>query len=129
MATVNRFEDLRAWQQARELSKQIAPIVMRNKNSGSRKFFDQLAGSSGSVMDNIAEGFGRSSRKEFIQFLFIANGSLMETRSQLYRAVDYNYIVEDELKKLLKLSEEISAMIFCLSKYLQKSTISGQKHT
>ena len=128
MATVRKFEDLIVWQKSRELCRLVHSIIERNESKGDFSFFNQLKRSSGSVMDNIAEGFGRSSRKEFLQFLFISNGSLMETKSQLYRAFDQGYITQKESQSLFVLAEEISAMIFKLSKYLQSTPISGQKH-
>src|SRR5678815_2441743 len=128
MATVRKFEDLIVWQKSRELCRLVHSIIKRNESKRDISFFNQLSRSAGSVMDNIAEGFGRSSRKEFLQFLFIANGSLMETKSQLYRAFDQGYITEKESLSLLALTEEISAMIFKLSKYLQPTPIPGQKH-
>jgi len=128
MATVRRFEELKVWQKSRDFCREISVIIKQNNTFDDRSFFDQLRSSSGSVMDNIAEGFGRSSKKEFIQFLFIANGSLMESRSQLYRALDYGYLAAEELAQLTKQAEELSSMIFGLCKYLQKTLIAGQKH-
>jgi four helix bundle protein len=81
MATVRRFEELGVWKDARELCRKIREIV---NGSGLSKDFtlkNQILGSSGSVMDNIAEGFERDGRKEFLNFLYIAKGSLGETRS------------------------------------------------
>jgi four helix bundle protein len=128
MGTVTKFEDLNVWQNARDLCRIVHIIIERNIGTGDLGLFKQVSRSSGSVMDNIAEGFGRSSRKEFIQFLFIANGSLMETKSQLYRALDYGYLIDMESQDLFRRIELISRMIFKLGKYLQTSIVSGQKH-
>ena len=85
MATIQRFEDLEAWQKARELAKQVYVISNTGKLSKDFDLKNQINRSCGSVMDNIAEGFGRGSRNEFTNFLSIAKGSSDETKSQLYR--------------------------------------------
>jgi four helix bundle protein len=89
---VTRFEDLEIWQDARELCKSIKRITTETPLCRDFKLRDQIRAASGSVMDNIAEGFERGGNKEFIQFLSISKGSCGETRSQGYRAFDYNYI-------------------------------------
>ena len=97
MATVNRFEDLEVWQLARKYASSIYQLTLQEKFSKEYKFKDQIKDSSGSVMDNVAEGFGRESRLEFINFLGIAKGSLYESQSQLYRAFDYALISKEVL--------------------------------
>lgn len=92
MAGVHCFEDLIIWQKARELCKDIHRITKYETFSHDYKFKNQINSSSGSVMDNIAEGFERNGNKEFIQFLYIAKGSCGEVRSQLWRAYDFEYI-------------------------------------
>lgn len=101
MATIKRFEDLEIWQTARMLSKKVFLLSDVTPFSKDFKFRDQIRDSSGSVMDNIAEGFERSSRLEFVNFLSIAKGSAGETRSQLYRAIDQNYCNEADAGLLI----------------------------
>jgi four helix bundle protein len=96
MSKVERFEDLKVWQLARELCQIIHKLTLKEQFSKDFKLIGQIKGSSGSIMDNIAEGFERDGNKEFIQFLSIAKGSCGETRSQLYRAFDNGYIIQDE---------------------------------
>lgn len=127
MATVERFEDLIAWQKARQFAHEIYELTCLDKFSRDFSLVDQIRRSSGSVMDNIAEGFDRGGNKEFIHFLFIAKSSLSETKSQLYRAFDREYINEDILKEKLKKADELSKIIGGLISYLQKSNISGRK--
>lgn len=128
MATVERFEDMLIWQMARELCKAIYRIVSYETFSKDYRLKGQILGSSGSVMDNIAEGFERSGNREFIQFLYIAKGSCGETRSQLYRAFDAKYITEQELDELKTRTEKLSKSISKFIQYLEGSPIKGIKY-
>jgi len=98
---IERFEDLEIWQEARELCRRVSEITSVSPFCSDFNLKDQIRASSGSVMDNIAEGFERGGNKEFIQFLSIAKGSCGETRSQSYRAFDYKYINQDILDDLI----------------------------
>jgi four helix bundle protein len=121
MATIKRFEDLEIWQSARDISKHVYDITRKDSMKHDFSLIDQLRRSSGSIMDNIAEGFERDGSKEFIQFLSYTKGSSGETRSQLYRAVDQKYINDSEYKLLY--NKQIKNMM----SYLKKSGISGDK--
>jgi four helix bundle protein len=127
MATIKKFEDITAWQQARILSKHIYSI------SNSKPFaidFDlksQIRSASGSIMDNIAEGFERGGRNEFIQFLAISKASAGEVRSQLYRALDQDYISKEKFEELYKMSDDIGKMLSAFMAYLNKTDIKGEK--
>lgn len=92
MASVKRFEDLEIWQLSRLLCNDIFDIIRNTGLNRNFKLANQNEGSSGSVMDNIAEGFERNGNKEFIQFLSIAKASCGETRSQFYRILDRKFI-------------------------------------
>jgi len=127
MSTIKKFEDLKVWQKARILCQKVFEITQQEPFSSNYKLKDQINGSSGSVMDNIAEGFGRQGNNEFINFLTIANGSAMEVKSQLYRALDRNYITKDKFEELSLQADEISKMIYGLIAYLGKSDFRGQK--
>lgn len=87
----------------------------------------QMRGSAGSIMDNIAEGFERSSRLEFIHHLGIAKGEAGELKSQLYRCLDNSYLAEGPFGELYNLADEITKMLTSLIKYLNGSTVKGQK--
>lgn len=127
MATVHYFEDIEAWKLSRELCKKIDVLIKEGRFERNYRFIHQVEGSSGSIMDNIAEGFERGMRKEFIQFLGFAKGSCGELRSQLYRALDKNYIVELEFDELCGYCRRISAMLQKLIQYLQKTEIKGER--
>ena len=128
MAVIKQFEDIEIWQLARELCKDIHKITNYESLGKEFRLKEQIRASSGSIMDNIAEGFERSGNKEFIQFLFIAKGSCGEVRSQLYRIFDNSYISENEFNtlkdKCLYLSKSISGFI----SYLKNSEIKGSKY-
>ena len=128
MATFNRLEDIIGWQKARELCKIINLLTLKQNFSKDFKLVSQIKGSSGSAMDNIAEGFERGGNKEFIQFLFISKGSAGETRSQLYRALDNSYITEEEFKKAYELANEVGKLAAGLISHLKTSELKGEKY-
>ena len=127
MATITKFEDLEIWRLSRRFASSIQQLTLEAKFSKEFKFKEQIKSSSGSVMDNIAEGFGRESRLEFINFLGIAKGSLNETKSQLYRALDYELISAGCFENHYKEADIIGAGIGAFMIYLNKTTIKGQK--
>ena len=128
MATITRFEDLDIWKEARKLSKEIYLITLNNSDfKNDYRFRDQIRASSGSIMDNIAEGFERNGNLEFRQFLSIAKGSAGETRSQLYRALDFNYITQEVFEVLKTDSENLSGKINNFITYLNKKEFKGTK--
>ncbi len=92
MSSFNQFEEIKAWQKARTLAKLVYDIVSNPRFKNDNRLRSQMLGSSGSIMDNIAEGQGRGGNKEFKQFLWIAKGSFSELRSQLYRSFDIGFI-------------------------------------
>jgi len=127
MATINRFGDLEIWKEARRLAKEIHVISLESDLKNDFRFKDQIKASSGSVMDNIAEGFERNGNLEFRQFLSIAKGSAGETRSQLYRVLDYNYINEEKFEILKTDFENLSGKINNFISYLNKKDFKGTK--
>jgi four helix bundle protein len=89
---IRNFEDLEVWQNSRDLCKKIHHLIISPEFAKDFALVNQINRSSGSIMDNIAEGFGRTGNKEFIQFLSISKGSCSEVKSQLYRAMDRSYL-------------------------------------
>ncbi len=118
-----------AWQKARELSKLIYEYTYYELFSKDFSLKNQIRESSGSVMDNIAEGFERRGNREFIQFLPIAKGYCGEAKSQLYCALDQIYINEHQSNTIYNLAEETSNYIGKLMNYLINSELKGTKFT
>ena len=105
---MDKFEDIIAWQKARQMT-----IIIYKNFSVCRdySFRDQIQRASVSVMNNIAEGFERKGDKEFSHFLYIAKGSCGEVRSMIYLALDLGYITKEEYVELFEISFEISRIL------------------
>ena len=127
MATIERFEDLEAWKIARDITNEVYRISSREPFSRDFGLRNQICRAAVSVMSNIAEGFERDGRKEFINFLSIAKGSSGELRSQLYIALDQNYISEQEFSRVYDKTSQNCRLISGLMKYLNQSNVTGQK--
>ena len=127
MSTWKSFEDIDVWQLSREFCQEIYRIIQYDGLKTDYALKDQINRSSGSIMDNIAEGYGRGGNKEFIQFLGIAKASSDESRSQIHRSFDRSYITENEHLTLCSKSHEIGNKIGALISYLKKSDFKGPK--
>lgn len=127
MATIKKFEDLEIWQLSRQLSLKIFQLTEKGQFSKDFRFRDQIRPAAGSIMDNIAEGFERSSRLEFVNSLSFSKGSSGEVKSQLYRALDQNYCIQSEFDTLYKEYDKLAGNIAGFISYLNKSAIKGQK--
>lgn len=127
MATIYNFEDLEIWQLARQLCRNVRPVVLKLEEKKNFDLSRQLGRSSGSVMDNIAEGFERDGNREFIQFLAVSKGSLAEVRSQLYRVLDIELIETEQFNNLQKECKIISEKIGKFITYLNNSGMRGKK--
>ncbi|PCI96773.1 MAG: four helix bundle protein [Flavobacteriales bacterium] len=112
---IERFEDIIAWQKAKELTYLIYKELEDSKDFG---YKDQIQRASVSIMNNIAEGFERKSNKEFKYFLFVAKGSCGEVRSMLHLAKDLEKLSEQSFNEKYKLAEEISKILSGLIKTL-----------
>lgn len=127
MATINKFEDLKVWQKARILSDKVYTLTFIKPVSNDFRFKGQIRGSAGSIIDNIAEGFERGSKLEFINSLTTSKGEVGELKSQLYCGLDNNYFSENQFEEFYNIADEITKMLTTLINYLNKSKFKGQK--
>jgi four helix bundle protein len=128
VSTFKSFEEINAWQRARNLTKRIYQISSEGLFARDYGLRDQMRRACISTMSNIAEGFERGGTKEFMQFLSVAKGSVGEVRSQLYVALDQEYISVATFEQLSGEAIEISRMLSGLMKYLRKSGMKGTKY-
>ena len=108
---IRRFEDLIAWQKARDLTRSVYRISDSGQFARDFGLRDQTRRAATSIMANIAEGFERGRASEFHQFLSIAKGSCAELRSHLYVAFDAGHIDETTFKALMLQAEEVGRMV------------------
>ena len=127
MATVHKFEDLEIWQLARKIYQRISVIAEKMRKNHDYRFAEQMKSAAGSVMDNIAEGFERNSRLEFLNSLSISKGECGELKSQLYRALDDKYIDQKEFEELYSEVELEIKKIAAFIIYLNNSKVKGLK--
>ncbi len=118
MSKIERFEDIKSWQAARELTAGIYSMTRGNVFTRDASLRDQMRRASVSIMANIAEGFGRRSNKEFSNFLNMAHGSAAEVQSHLYVALDQTYITRGDFDEFYAKADDISKMIQAFMKYL-----------
>ena len=118
MPTFKRFEDIIAWQKARQITNEVYQVTKDGEFARDFGLRDQIRRASVSIMANIAEGFARRSDKDFAHFLNIARSSTAEVQSHLYLAVDQGYIEQNEFEEIYNQLEEESKMIFALVRHL-----------
>jgi four helix bundle protein len=126
--SVKYFEDLSVWKLSRELTNRIYKITADGGFSRDFGLRDQIRRASVSIMSNIAEGFERGGNQEFTQFLSIAKGSCGEVRSQLYVAMDQDYIDRKACEQLIEDFKKLSIMINNFMEYLKSSSYKGTKY-
>lgn len=129
MARIERFEDIGAWQKARELTREIYFLTREGSACRDFPYIDQIRSASHSIMSNIAEGFERDGNAEFKQFLHVAKASAGEVRSQLYVALDVGYLNEADFRRLMALAFEVIRMIAGFIRYLEQSKLKGKKYS
>ena len=121
------FEELHVYQRARELTNSVYEVSRKGEFARDFGLVDQIRRASVLIMSNIAEGFERGAKTEFIQFLFIAKGSCGEVRAQLQIATDQGYISNREFEQMNDLARRISGMLSNFIAHLQKSDYPGEK--
>jgi four helix bundle protein len=127
MARIKQFEDIEAWQKARELTRAIYAATASGKLSRDFGLRDQMRRAAVSILCNVAEGFERGGDREFVQFIAIAKGSSAEVRAQLYVALDQGYIDQETFNRLSASAIQINRMLSGLMKYLLSSDYKGSK--
>ena len=125
---MNGFEDLEIWKLAREICKDIWHCIETTSLSNDYGLKNQMNTSSGSIMDNIAEGFERNGNREFLQFLSIAKASCGELRSQLHRCFDRKHITQDEFERIQSKTILEGKKIGAFMTYLKKTERKGSKY-
>jgi four helix bundle protein len=128
MATFTRFHEIEAWKKSRELVRKIYEVTRQGAFAKDFALRDQIRRAGISIMSNIAEGFGRGGTREFIQFLSVAKGSVTEVESQLFIALDQEYLDQQMFDELSALADETARMIAGLMKYLSQVKIKGSKY-
>ena len=121
MAKIERFEDLQSWQKGRQLANVIYDLAEHPKFAKDFRLCGQIQDAAGSVMHNIAEGFDAGTNPEFIRFLKMSRRSASEVQSELYLALDRNYIDQEELNLAYNLATETKKLINGMIGYLRKS--------
>ena len=127
MPTVTKFEDLEIWQLARKVEQFTFELTNKELLSRDYKLKNQMNDSSCSIMSNIAEGFGRGSRLEFINFLSFSKGSAAELQSQYYNCLDRKYIEEGAFNEIYQMIEIVIKKTAAFMAYLNQSEKKGQK--
>ena len=127
MASIQKFEEIEAWQKGRDLTRQIYRLTAKGGFARDFTLKDQMKRAAISITSNVAEGFERGGNREFIQFLAIAKGSASEVKSQLYTALDAGYLTQLEFDELYRQTHSIVLLLGGFIKYLQKSELRGQK--
>lgn len=128
MATITKFEDLEIWQLAKIQTNDFDLLAGTTSLNKDYELKNQMNASSGSVMDCIAEGFERSGNAEFKNFLVIAKGSNGEFRSQLYRCLNRNHIVQPKFDELYQKNIVLGNKIMSFITYLQNSAFKGHRY-
>ena len=127
MATIHKFEDLEIWQLAFAIYKKISALTEKMRIKHDYRFADQMKAAAGSVMDNIAEGFERNSRLEFLNSLSISKGECGELKSQAYRSLQDKYLNQSEFDELYAEIDVEIKKIASFIIYLNKSSVKGLK--
>jgi four helix bundle protein len=125
MAKIERFEDLIAWQKARELTRAVYEATRQGAFAKDYGLSSQIQRAAVSIMSNIAEGFERGGRGEFHQFLSTAKASCAEVRSQLYVALDVGYLDKSVFDRLMQQAEEVARIVGGLRVSVQRQKEDG----
>jgi four helix bundle protein len=126
---ISRFEDIESWQLARQVAAEIYGASRSGPLARDFGLRDQIQRSCVSIMANIAEGFGRNGKVEFIRYLTIAQASSLEVESHLYIALDLKYLLESQFERLYTMAERVRQMIGGFIRYLRSCHDRPQRET
>jgi len=122
MATIKSFNELKVWKDSRLIVKEVYDIIHYFPKRENYGLISQITRASVSIMSNIAEGFARDTNKEFIRFLIMSRGSVAEVQSDLFVALDLEFINQERFEDLYTQLENLSKQINGLIKYLRLNT-------
>ena len=128
MSTIKRFEEIKVWQEARELARLVYRVTRKGSFAKDYGLKDQIQRAAVSVGSNIAEGFARNGNKEFAKFLWIAKGSAAEVQSQLYTARDIGYVSDSDFDAVYSKAESCIVLIYRFLKSIRSSPLSGERY-
>jgi four helix bundle protein len=129
LVVIGRFEDIESWRRARELTVEIYRVSRDGSFARDFALRDQIQRSCISAMANIAEGFGRNGKTEFIRYLTIAQASTVEVQSHLYVALDLGYVAQADFKRLYARTEDVRKLIGGFIHYLKNGAPAPQLET
>ena len=128
MGKIEKFEEIEVWKLARIICQSLENLFNETPLGKNFSLRNQMERSSGSIMDNIAEGYGRGGNQEFHNFLSYSKGSVAELKSQLYRALDKNLITVDQFENMINQCTVTENKIGAFMFYLRKSDFKGLKY-
>lgn len=108
---MQNYTDLNVWQKSMDLVEEVYTLVKRLPKEEMYALSSQLRRAAVSIPSNIAEGNGRSSRKEYLRFLLISRGSTFEVETQLLICVKVEYLIEEEIERAMTLCSEVKKML------------------
>ena len=127
MASIERFEDIEAWRTARQLRRAVYRLTRAKPFSSDFALVDQIRRAAISIGSNVAEGFERGGKREFIQFLSHAKGSAAEVKDQLYCALDEAYLSQQQFDDTYRLADRTARLIGGFMTYLRSTEVTGHK--
>ena len=116
---IGRFEDIQGWQEGRVLARKTYELTNKSPFKRDRGLCNQIQKASVSIMANIAEGFDRQSKREFMKFLYYASGSASEVQSHFYVALDQKYVSEEEFQNTYNQAKKVKSLINGFIAYLK----------
>lgn len=121
MTKVQTYKELIVWQKSMDMTVMLYSLLKKLPKVETYALGDQMRRAAISIPSNIAEGYGRNTKKEYLQFLYIANGSVCELETQLTLCVRVNYFTETEIQPIMSLLSEIGKIIITITKKINSN--------